>query len=203
MYVSRNIVTGSGSNYSFQEQEKDSENGLTYLRARYYDSTTGRFTSRDPIAGTLGDTQTQNGYNYANANPINRTDPSGELAPLIVWGIWAILAAWTAYDVNNDVQECNYTGAALNGLTLLPFGKIAKVGSIVFKLEHGMRHLDDTFDVVVLQNKIRADIYKTGAPLINQNKVGTITMNGADIQYRAYGLGDGTINVGTWYIIKK
>ncbi len=88
-----NIVTGSGSNYSFQEQEKDSENGLTYLRARYYDPTTGRFTARDPIAGTLSDTQTQNGYNYANANPINRTDPSGEIAPLIAWGIAAILAA--------------------------------------------------------------------------------------------------------------
>jgi RHS repeat-associated protein len=198
-----NIVTGSGSDYSFQEQEKDSENGLTYLRARYYDSTTGRFTARDPVAGTLRDTQTQNGYNYANANPVNRTDPSGELAPLIVWGIWAIFAAWTAYDIYNDTQNCDYAGAAINGIGFLPFGKIAKVGTVVFKLEHGMRHLDEIFDAVAVQNKIRADIYKTGAPLVNQSKLGVVKMNGADIQYRAYGLSDGTTNVGTWYIINK
>ncbi|HSX44454.1 MAG TPA: RHS repeat-associated core domain-containing protein [Candidatus Saccharimonadales bacterium] len=75
-----NVVSGSGSNYSFQEQQQNSQNNLYYLRARYYDPTTGSFTSRDPQSGNLADTQTQNGYSYANDNPINMTDPSGQNA---------------------------------------------------------------------------------------------------------------------------
>ena len=47
------------------------------MRARYYDPTTGRFISKDPIDGSRIDPQTQNGYNFANANPINLSDPSG------------------------------------------------------------------------------------------------------------------------------
>ena len=54
---------------------------MYFLRARYYDPTTGRFISRDPIRGTLTNPQSQNGYNYANANPVNLSDPGGK-APL-------------------------------------------------------------------------------------------------------------------------
>ena len=48
-------------------------NGLTYLRNRYYDATTGRFTQQDPIglAGGL------NLYGYAGGDPINFSDPFG------------------------------------------------------------------------------------------------------------------------------
>jgi len=43
-----------------------------YLRARYYDPTTGQFLTRDPL-----EAQTQQPYSYANDNPVNNTDPSG------------------------------------------------------------------------------------------------------------------------------
>jgi RHS repeat-associated protein len=65
------------SNYMFQSEQKDSESGLTYLRARYYDPTIGRFSSRDPSSGTTSNPATQNGYNYANNDPINMSDPLG------------------------------------------------------------------------------------------------------------------------------
>ena len=44
--------------------------GLTFMRARYYDDTIGRFLSEDPIWST-------NLYPYADNNPITRIDPSG------------------------------------------------------------------------------------------------------------------------------
>lgn len=75
-----NTVLGTGSDMGYREQAKDQEDGLIYLRARYYDATTGTFTSHDPISGTLTNAQTQNGYNYANDNPINMFDPSGQNA---------------------------------------------------------------------------------------------------------------------------
>ena len=49
----------------------DSESGLIYLRARYYDSGVGAFTSEDPARDGL------NWYVYANNNAINFFDPFG------------------------------------------------------------------------------------------------------------------------------
>ena len=60
-------------------ESRDFTTGLDYLRARYYDSTTGRFLSRDPLAGLLGQPITQNSYLYASADPVNSKDPSGQI----------------------------------------------------------------------------------------------------------------------------
>lgn len=46
--------------------------GLIYMRARYYDPTTGRFVSQDPAHDGA------NWFSYADNNPINRTDPTGQ-----------------------------------------------------------------------------------------------------------------------------
>ncbi len=62
----------------YQGQQQDPESNLYYLRARYYDPSTGRFISRDPVKGYLNDPRTQNGYDYALSNPVNLSDPSGE-----------------------------------------------------------------------------------------------------------------------------
>src|SRR5262249_38910771 len=45
-----------------------------YLRARYYDPTTGRMMSKDPLGFTAGDT---NLYRYVTNRPTNLTDPEG------------------------------------------------------------------------------------------------------------------------------
>ncbi|MGC2375261.1 MAG: RHS repeat-associated core domain-containing protein [Solirubrobacteraceae bacterium] len=53
-------------------QYRDSESGLYYLRARYYDPVTGQFLTVDPAVAT-----TKARYGYAGENPLNWTDPSG------------------------------------------------------------------------------------------------------------------------------
>ncbi|WP_156160617.1 RHS repeat-associated core domain-containing protein [Demequina soli] len=50
--------------------------GLTYLNARYYDPTLGRFISPDPIL-IPGDPRTLDPYMYAGNNPIAYVDPTG------------------------------------------------------------------------------------------------------------------------------
>jgi hypothetical protein len=58
----------------------DSDLGLYYLRARYYNPMTGRFMSRDPDQATF------HKYLYAGGNPVNRIDPRG-LADLVETGL--------------------------------------------------------------------------------------------------------------------
>lgn len=57
----------------FQSRPYDSETGLYYFRARYYDPELGRFISEDPIGPEAG----VNAYAFEGNNPINRADPSG------------------------------------------------------------------------------------------------------------------------------
>jgi RHS repeat-associated protein len=66
--------TGSIINpFRFTGQYQDTESGLYYLRARFYDPIVGQFLSVDPIIGS-----TRSPYAYVNDAPINRTDPTGQ-----------------------------------------------------------------------------------------------------------------------------
>jgi len=65
----------------FTTYQRDSETGLDYAMARFYDSRVASFCSADPIRGTPDDPQSWNRYSYARNNPVNITDPSGEF-----WG---------------------------------------------------------------------------------------------------------------------
>lgn len=56
-------------------QYHDTETGLTYLRARYYDPTTAQFLTIDPLLAATGTP-----YAYVDGSPGNYTDPGG-LAP--------------------------------------------------------------------------------------------------------------------------
>ncbi|HET6710855.1 RHS repeat-associated core domain-containing protein [Amycolatopsis sp.] len=53
-------------------QYVDSESGLVYLRARYYDPVTAVFLTVDPLVDT-----TRTPYTYAGGNPLNYADPTG------------------------------------------------------------------------------------------------------------------------------
>ncbi|HIC88786.1 MAG TPA: hypothetical protein EYP04_05230, partial [Anaerolineae bacterium] len=53
---------------------------LQYLRARYYDLGTGRFTRFDPFFGNLTDPLSLHKYLYVQVDPINGSDPSGRMS---------------------------------------------------------------------------------------------------------------------------
>jgi len=53
-----------------------------YLRQRFYDAETGRFTRRDTYEGRIGEPITLHKYLYASANPAIYIDPSGLVASL-------------------------------------------------------------------------------------------------------------------------
>ena len=65
------IITASSNKIGYKGYYRDSETGLYYLNARYYDSTMGRFTQSDPAR------QGGNLYGYCAGNPVMYSDPSG------------------------------------------------------------------------------------------------------------------------------
>jgi len=62
----------------FRGEQYDSDLGLYYLRARYYNPLTGRFMSRDPEDGKLTDPKSLHKYLYADGDPVNVIDPRGQ-----------------------------------------------------------------------------------------------------------------------------
>ena len=72
------VTTGSTpNNYLYRGEQFDSDLGLYYLRARYYNPTTGRFMSRDPESGNGLDPKSLHKYLYAGGDPVDMADPSG------------------------------------------------------------------------------------------------------------------------------
>lgn len=83
--------------FLFTGREFDTESGLYYYRARYYDTEIGRFIQADPIGYRGG----MNLYAYCFNNPINYIDPYG-----YSWlsDLWDDITDWFE-DVWEDVEE--------------------------------------------------------------------------------------------------
>ena len=126
--------TGNITNpYLYAGYRYDSETGLYYLIARYYDPVTGRFLSKDPVEGIEGDTQSLNPYAYALNNPMNLTDPDGEWVQVAVGAAGG--AAWSALKYTREVyqgqRKYSAKSAALiigTGAVMGATGKVAQVG---------------------------------------------------------------------------
>jgi RHS repeat-associated protein len=74
-FGNQTTFTGSVVNpFRYTARELDSETGLMYYRARYYEPTLGRFLSEDPLRFGAGDTDF---YSYVHNGPLIYRDPSG------------------------------------------------------------------------------------------------------------------------------
>src|SRR5688572_5364250 len=112
----------SSERYTFLGERNDTVTGQTYLRARQYDPSTGRFTSLDPVLGALGMPQTLNRYPYVVNNPARYTDPTGEIAPIILAALIAIgfFAVGTAVTVLAPDIARTYIDPIMLGVGFLP-----------------------------------------------------------------------------------
>jgi RHS repeat-associated protein len=64
--------------YLYSGESFDFNIGQQYLRARFYNATTGRFNRLDPFFGNSSDPQSFHKYGYVHGDPIQMIDPTGE-----------------------------------------------------------------------------------------------------------------------------
>ena len=67
----------------------DSETGFYYLMSRYYDPEIGRFINADGLVATGQGLLGNNMFAYCNNNPVNNSDPTGELLAAMFGGLIA------------------------------------------------------------------------------------------------------------------
>jgi RHS repeat-associated protein len=75
-----NLIHSTGAtynNYLFAGEQFDPDLHLYFNRARYLNTSTGRFWSMDSYEGTRLDPTSLHKYLYTGGNPVDRTDPSG------------------------------------------------------------------------------------------------------------------------------
>ncbi|KPL83060.1 hypothetical protein SE18_19680 [Herpetosiphon geysericola] len=106
----------------------DAQTGLVFLRARWYNPTSGSFLSVDPYAGSSETPYSLHAYQYGYSNPLVNTDPSGRcLEPVsfilcgmalgaMIGGGNALVQEWL--DDEPGVQWGNVVNGALVGLIL-------------------------------------------------------------------------------------
>jgi RHS repeat-associated protein len=71
----------------YDAQYTDSDTGLIYLRARYYDQVTGQFLSVDPEVAS-----TREPYGYTGQSPLDGSDPTGLLTEGLCGGLSAAVS---------------------------------------------------------------------------------------------------------------
>ena len=85
-------------------------NGLYYMRARYYNPEIKRFINQDVLTGSITDSPTLNRYAYVNGNPISLNDPFG-LSPFLNW-----LSNITGHDVLDFLGMIPGVGFVFDGI---------------------------------------------------------------------------------------
>jgi len=120
-------TTSAETSMLYSGEQYDSTLKMYNLRARFYDPSNGRFNARDAFAGNNSDPQTLHKYLYANCDPVNGTDPSGNFTLIetsITVAIIAVIAAFVAaaISVTADLVEGKATAVEIWSNALMAFG---------------------------------------------------------------------------------
>jgi RHS repeat-associated protein len=137
-YKVNNSVAATNNTIGYAGKPFDPATSLSYMGARYYHPTLGRFTGIEPVGFNPDNLHSHNRYAYANNNPYKFVDPDGRIAFLaaippaltyltpIAAGISARIAMSSAYrfGISMAIGE---TGFVAPASLALGAGKVASV----------------------------------------------------------------------------
>jgi RHS repeat-associated protein len=94
---------GANSALGYQSGWTDPDSGDVNMSARWYQPGTGRFASRDTMLLDPSPSVQANRYGYANAAPMDYTDPEGESAKYLCKRHWILWLACEAPEVLDEI----------------------------------------------------------------------------------------------------
>tara|TARA_B110001454_G_scaffold101549_1_gene95925 strand:- start:21165 stop:22202 length:1038 start_codon:yes stop_codon:yes gene_type:complete len=125
------------TSFTYSAREFEPETGLYFYRARYYDSSNGRFLQQDLDPGNL---ETQNSivnkYTYVGNIPTMYSDPSGKVAQFLVYAfIAAVISTAIQVTFSEDKRKNPFETFVSNFAMALIF---AGAGDLLFGAEYIM-----------------------------------------------------------------
>lgn len=96
------------ANHRYVGEYLDEDSGFYHLRARDYDPKIGLFIKRDTINGLITNPIALNNYVYSGSNPIDYTDPAGEMI-----GIAGIIDIGLSMNFQGMTRVGNVQGARI------------------------------------------------------------------------------------------
>ena len=149
-----NLVYRSGTtpnDYLYSGERFDTSLGFYYLRARYMNPSSGRFSTMDSFEGLRSDSRSLHKYLYGFGNPVTNADPSGmssfgDFAVSV--GVAAVIASMATLSLNfltvstavaNAEENFSFDGILVSGrLTESGFGGTAEGGlDVVYDIKRG------------------------------------------------------------------
>ena len=143
----------------------DSETGFYYLQSRYYDPEIGRFINADSYASTdATGLLSTNMFAYCENDPVNKSDPTGEVAPILIamaGGALVGIAEQFMTDViyamvtGQPLDACfssvgTYVSSAAGGaMSVLPGGGVMRAFSEIILTSY----IQETVDMLVYPNQ--------------------------------------------------
>lgn len=114
------------SNLRLPGQYEDQETGLHYNYRRYYDTQTGRYITQDPIGVEGGINQ----YKYAQADPVNLSDATGECPMCAAYAMCVASCMLEDAATNAITNQCNNLGDSAKSCAasclMGPLGRLGK-----------------------------------------------------------------------------
>lgn len=168
--------TGTTTNfYRFTGEQFDSSMGFYYLRARYQNPNSGRFTSRDTYPGRRDEPASLHRYNYAHNNPVDNTDPSGK----------EIVATLTVLSIAGNLGGINFAP---------PVSSVAQIAGGIVRKSRALTAGEITLATSIFGGKVDYTKVKIfNRPWIAQDLFTAVTPNG-----NIYVRGDGTKSGGLY-----
>ncbi|MBI6871803.1 RHS repeat-associated core domain-containing protein [Clostridium aciditolerans] len=109
-------TVGVKNPYRYRGYRYDTETGLYYLNARYYNPELGRFINADSLGGKVGELVSHNMFAYCVNNPVNMQDSNGNWPTLTE--MWQS-AKSAVTGVVNTIKQHLVTAAVTAGVALV------------------------------------------------------------------------------------
>ena len=136
------------------------DNGLYYMRARYYNVFIKRFINQDIVTGKLAESQSLNRYAYVEGNPVSYLDPFG-LEPLLTDDLHSFATFLSL--LATIVSQFWKTGGIVLETAALAFDAGLYINDIIAS----------NFDKEVIQNAVNAMLTNAGFYTMSALSFGT------------------------------